>query len=387
MNTATKHLITVTKAPNAKGTFEGIIDANPPEGDTDGERIASWTNLPGDFILGYQHAYGDPGSQIGSAHVTPKADDRHLLVYGRLDLTSPMARAVHERMLLPSDDSMSLKELSVGFYYDRSAVTKDRNGVTVIENASLHEVSVVWQGAQRTVISGVKYRDQDYAADDQRELALYNLKIDAMAGQSEKEATDTRTLRNHLDSSHAQGVRAYKPPIADLIIRHRLLHADTGPTSEAHIRSGVPDGGTVPVTSVMDDVTRRTRSKSRGSVEAYLRFARDAAARDKLVEQANNTINAKLEADAMAGMTFQEYQQADAERDAWEISKARQEMAQREAERAEEAALLEGATQTAEDFAEVQRRRDAEAVRNLLSQEGETFTMRLGPNGQLEDPS
>jgi hypothetical protein len=136
----------------------------------------------------------------------------------------------------------------------------------------------------------------------------------------------------------------------------------------------------------MDDVTRRTRSKSSASVEAYVRAARDAAAHDKLVERANNTINAKLEADAMAGMTFQEYQQADAERDAWEISKVRQEMAQREAERAEEATLLEGATQTAEDWAEVQRRRDAEAVRALLDQPSdETFTMRRTEDGLLHD--
>jgi HK97 family phage prohead protease len=386
MNTATKHLITVTKAPNAKGTFEGIIDANPPEGDQDGERIASWTNLPGDFILGYQHAYGDPGSQIGSAHVTPKGDDRHLLVYGRLDLTSPMARAVHERMLLPSDDSMSLKELSVGFYYDRSTVTKDRNGVTVIESASLHEVSVVWQGAQRTVISGVKYRDQDYAADDQRELALYNLKIDAIAGQSEKEATDTRTLRNHLDSSHAQGVRAFKPPLADLIIRHRLLHADTGPTTEAHIRSGVPDGGTVPVTSVMPDATRRTRSKSSASVDAYVQAARTAAARDKLIETANRSAAAKIEADALSA-PLQEWREADAQREAWAVEKERLVIEQRQREREQEAADREAQVQAMEDFQEAQRRRDAEAVRDLLSQEGETFTMRLGPNGQLEDPS
>jgi HK97 family phage prohead protease len=380
----------VTKAPNAKGTFEGIIDANPPEGDKDGERIASWTNLPDEFILGYQHAYGDPGSQIGSAHVTPKGDDRHLLVYGRLDLTSPMARAVHERMLLPSDDSMSLKELSVGFYYDRSAVTKDRNGVTVIENASLHEVSVVWQGAQRTVISGVKYRDHHYAADGQRELALYRLKIDALAGQSEKEATDTRTLRNHLDSSHAQGVRAFKPPLADLIIRHRLLHADTGPTSERHIRSGVPDGDTIPVTSVMPNATRRTASAKgdRGDtprVRAIVAAARAAAAHDKLVEQANRNINAKLEADAMSA-PLQEWRAADEAREQWEFEKQRQMQEARAEERAQEAALLEGATQTAEDWAEVQRRRDEDAVRALLDQPSdETFTMRRTEDGMLHD--
>jgi hypothetical protein len=360
MNTSTKHLITVTKAPDARGTFEGIIDANPPEGDKDGERIASWTNLPGDFTLGYQHAYGDPGAMVGTAHVTPKGDDRHLLVYGRLDLSSSMARAIHERMLLPSTDSMALKEMSVGFDYDVTSVQRDANGVGVIKNAFLHEVSIVYRGAQSTAISSVKNAD-------------------------EKESTAARTLRNHLDSSHAQGVRAFQPPLADLVIRHRLLHADLAPTTEHHLTTGVPDGSTTPVTSVMDNVTR-TRSKSSASVDAYVRAARDAAAHDKLVERANNAISAKLEADAMAGMTFQEYQQAEAEREAWTISKERQMQEARAEERAQEAKLLEGATQTAEDWAEVQRRRDEEAVRALLDQPSdETFTMRRTEDGMLHD--
>jgi HK97 family phage prohead protease len=354
MNTATKHLITLTKAPNAKGTFEGIIDANPPEGDKDGERIASWTNLPDDFILGYQHAYGDPGAQIGSAYVTSKGDDRHLLVYGRLDLSSSMARAIHERMLLPSTDSMALKEMSVGFDYDATSVQKDANGVGVIENASLHEVSIVYRGAQSTAISSVK--------------------------TEAKESTEARTLRNHMDSSHAQGVRAFKPPLADLIIRHRILHADLAPVSERHLTSGVPDGGTIPVTPT------RTRSKSRASVEAYVQAARDAAAHDKLVERANNAISAKLEADAMSA-PLQEWREADAQREAWAIEKERAIQEHRAAEREQEAADRDSQVQAMEDFRAMQNERDRKAVEDLLSQEGPSFTMKLGPNGQLEDPS
>jgi hypothetical protein len=383
MTTATKHLITVTKAPDARGTFEGIIDANPPEGDTDGERIASWTNLPGDFTLGYQHAYGDPGAQIGTAHVTSKGDNRHLLVYGRLDLSLSMARAIHERMLLPSSDHLALKALSVGFDYDRSTVQKDANGITVIENASLHEVSIVHQGAQRTVVSGVKHQELDYAHDDQRELALYRLKIDAASG--EKEATDTRTLRNHLDSSHAQGVRAFQPPLADLVIRHRLLHADLAPTTEHHLTTGVPDRSTTPVTSVMDNVTR-TRSKSSASVDAYVRAAREAAAHDKLVERANNAIAAKLQADALSA-PLAEVRAAEDARDQWQYEKERQMQAARAEERKQEAADRDSQVQAVEDFRAMQNERDRQAVEALLAQDGPSFMMKLGPNGQLEDPS
>jgi hypothetical protein len=362
MNTATKTLLALTKAPNAKGTFEGVIDANPPEGDQDGERIASWTNIPDDFILGYQHAYGDPGAQVGTVHVMSKGDDRHLLVYGRLDLTSSMARAVHERMLLPSTDRMALKELSVGFDYDRTSVQKDANGVSVIENASLHEVSIVWRGAQSTSISSVKTAE-------------------------EKESTETRTLRNHLDSGHAQGVRAYKPPRADLIVRHRILHADLAPTTEHHLTTGVPDGGTIPVTSVMSDVTRRTAAaKDSPFVDAVVRAAYDAARRDRLVETANRNISAKLEADALSA-PLAEVQAAEAVRDEWQFEKERQMQAARAAEREQEATHRDSQVQAVEDFRAAQAERDRKAVEDLLAQDGPSFTMRLGPNGQLEDPS
>ena len=106
--TLTKHLLTVAKAPDSRGTFEGEIEHNPEHGDKDGERIASFTNVPGTFPLLYQHTYGDPGSEIGTVHVLPKGDDRHLIVLGRLDLSKPMAEAIYARMLLPSDDSMAL---------------------------------------------------------------------------------------------------------------------------------------------------------------------------------------------------------------------------------------------------------------------------------------
>jgi hypothetical protein len=155
-----KTLVVRAKAPNSRGTFEGIIEHNPPGGDSDGERIESWTNLPGSFPLGYLHAYGDPGAQVGTAEVL-QLDYRRLKVLGRLDLANPMAQAVHERMLLPPDNLLLLAELSVGFTFDPRKTTTDPNGVRVLRDATLEEVSVVHRGAQSTAVSNVKADTRD----------------------------------------------------------------------------------------------------------------------------------------------------------------------------------------------------------------------------------
>jgi hypothetical protein len=151
----TKSLVVKATAPDSRGTFEGVIEHNPVAGDKDNERIANWVNLPGRFPLGYAHNVEDPGAEVGTVDVL-QLDDRHLKVLGRLDLSNPMAVAVHERLLLSSDDPMSLAELSVGFEYDDRKNTKDERGVTVIHDAALAEVSVVKAGAQATTISAVK---------------------------------------------------------------------------------------------------------------------------------------------------------------------------------------------------------------------------------------
>jgi hypothetical protein len=153
----TKHL--TATAPTKEGTFEGEIDANPSMGDWDGERIETWTNLPTTVQLHYTHIVGDPGAIVGSADVMMK-ENGHLLVLGRLDIhgDNMMAAMVFERMLLPARDKQSLSELSVGFDYDSSLTYKDRNGIRVIQNATLLEVSVVYRGAQTTTIRNVKSR-------------------------------------------------------------------------------------------------------------------------------------------------------------------------------------------------------------------------------------
>lgn len=407
--TLTKHLSIVAKAPTGEGTFEGLIDANPPEGDSDGERFGSFSNIPTTVPLLYQHAYGDPGSEIGTAHVLSKGDDRHLIVLGRLDLESSMGRAVHERMLLPSTDSMSLKELSVGFSLPTKNTWKDRNGVRVLEDAELLEVSVVYKGAQTTSVSNVKGRylgldgPDNFLADEAAELdrarlernaaylelAEYKSRIDEAAASSRKESTSTRTLRNHLDSSHAQGVRAFPAPLADLIARHRVLHASTGPTEETHIRTGLPYGDTIPVNTtggtrsydaIRADVERDAR------VDEYVRQAKADAERDRLVAVAQANIDFQV-AGPDPSLTLAEFQEAEAQREAWEQEKFRVEQEQRDRERAEDIAFLEGLPQGVTDFQAAQAERDAQAVRDVLAQETtESFTMQIGPDGQLRDP-
>jgi hypothetical protein len=161
----TKHLRITAKAPGPRGTFDGTIVSDPPEGDHDHERIASWNNLPTTVPLIYSHVGGDPGAIVGKIDVRPTAGGR-LFVSGQLDIkVNPMAVAVHERMMLPADDEMALNELSVGFEYDPAKNTKDANGVTAIHDAKLLEVSIVRRGAQTTSITNVKAGARNSAAD------------------------------------------------------------------------------------------------------------------------------------------------------------------------------------------------------------------------------
>lgn len=156
MTTSVKYLTITAKAPNAKGTFDGQILFNPAEGDADGERVADWADFPKSVPLSYQHAIGgDPGAIIGVMDTT-LASDTVMDVKGQLELSSLMAQAVHERMLLPDGDPLALHELSVGFAYDPDKVTKDKNGVLAIHEAELLEISVVYRGAQETKVMNVK---------------------------------------------------------------------------------------------------------------------------------------------------------------------------------------------------------------------------------------
>jgi len=195
---ATKTIRVTAKAPNSAGTFTGVIDANPPGGDSDNERFADFANLPNDFPLVYQHTYSDPGAEVGVVQVLVQEDNRHLTVLGKLDLSLAMARAVHERMLLPSSNRLSLKELSVGFSVDRAKTTTDPNGVDALHEVRMLEVSIVYAGAQRTVITSVKDRSNS-DADLLRQLAklereALDAKLDALAARPRTDAELIREL-------------------------------------------------------------------------------------------------------------------------------------------------------------------------------------------------
>ncbi len=181
--TRTKTLWTTAKAPDSRGSFEGLIFHDPPGGDSDGERIPNFTNVPTAVPLGYTHVSHDPGAIIGTAHARSRGDG-HLLVSGKLNLTNSMARAVHERMLLPSSDAMSLRELSVGFSFDTSRAFKDTLGVMVLPDARLEEISIVFKGAQQTLVSNVKSSSID------AELVVLNARLDGLAITKAAPATD-----------------------------------------------------------------------------------------------------------------------------------------------------------------------------------------------------
>jgi len=220
-STATKYVRTTAKAPTSRGTFEGLIDVNPPEGDKDHERIESFRNLPGTFPLGYQHAIdGDPGAQVGTAHVLFQGDGRHLTVLGKLDLTLPMAQAVHERLLLPATDPMALSELSVGFSFDPMRTRKDANGVRVIVDAQLLELSIVYRGAQTTAITNVKN-----ARTPDPELAAINAKLDDLARIPKSSTPDVdefiRAEARRRDAEAAQK-RALDAAVAAVEVRELL---------------------------------------------------------------------------------------------------------------------------------------------------------------------
>lgn len=189
MATAMKYVTTIAKAPDSKGTFDGVVNYNPAEGDSDGERVANFVNASGTIPLSYQHAiHGDPGAIIGSAK-TADMTGGLLDVAGKLDLGSLMAQAVHERMLLPDSDPLALHELSVGFAYDPAKVTTDENGVKAIHDAQLVEISVVYRGAQETKVTNVKNLDV-LLADVRVGLVQYKEAVEIAATYTDPEIAD-----------------------------------------------------------------------------------------------------------------------------------------------------------------------------------------------------
>lgn len=154
---AVKHLVATAKAPSKEGVFDGTILYNPSEGDSDGERVANFTNTPVTVPLDFQHLIVmDPGSVIGTVKAVEVGDGKTLAVHAELALGTKMADAVFERMELPDEDPMVLKELSIAYAYDPALNTKDANGVVVNHDAELVAISVVHAGAQATKVFNIK---------------------------------------------------------------------------------------------------------------------------------------------------------------------------------------------------------------------------------------
>ena len=167
MTTATKYV----KAPietspsDGSGNFTALI--HPFEIDLDRERVGNFVNLPTNLPLNFGHLNHpglrgkDPGARVGTVTVIIDEDIPALRLAGRLDLKKKMGQAVYERMLLPRDDPDSLNEFSIGFTYNQQKSYKGDRGERVLVDVELVEVSVVWQGAQRTELLAIKARRSD----------------------------------------------------------------------------------------------------------------------------------------------------------------------------------------------------------------------------------
>jgi hypothetical protein len=265
--TLVKQLAVLAKAPNSSGLFSGRIESNPPKGDSDGERINDWTNLPGTFPLIYSHTYNDPGSEIGTIRVMPDPDGRHLNVEGRLDIKgpNPMATAVHERMLLPSSDPLALKELSVGFAFAPDKTTTD-DGVKVIHGAELLEVSLVARGAQRTEILEVKARKLGW--DKQHKRDVWDLK-------HRIELLDPLSLLNVAKALEAIEGATNK---RDRALRREIDTVDAVVSSDDHELH--PDNTIRALTKQLDELAGQTTTNPEKRAAAARQAAREYAAEE-----------------------------------------------------------------------------------------------------------
>lgn len=157
------------KAPDSKGSFTAYIAETWPEdtakrnADSDGDIFVTgaFDAQDGDKVpVFYQHDYA-PTSEVGEATLHPGESRDVLPATGQLFVGQgkPIAEAVYESMLLPSDNPSALKEFSVGYEYDTKDVTTRPDGVRVIRKSRVVEVSVVYQGAQRTELVSVKHQN------------------------------------------------------------------------------------------------------------------------------------------------------------------------------------------------------------------------------------
>jgi HK97 family phage prohead protease len=160
MQTSSKTLaLKLTKTPSdGSGTFEALVAGWDIDHDNERFDRKAFDSVDPEkpYPLHYQHMpkAADPGAIVGM--VFAKVTDAGLRVVGQLNLKNPMGQAVYERMLLPSNDPQALHEFSVGFEFDPAKTYKGDKGETVIPEAKLREVSVVYRGAQKTELISIK---------------------------------------------------------------------------------------------------------------------------------------------------------------------------------------------------------------------------------------
>lgn len=364
---------------DSTGAFEAIVsvygtidlqgDVTMPGAHT--KSIEKWRQSGDPIPVIWSHAWSDPEAHIGwvdpnDMHEVIKGEksgDRRvtggLYVKGHIDMDKPFARHVYDLL-----KQRRVREWS--WAYDVVRERKASDGANELLEVNIFEIGPTLKGAHPDTLT----------------LAV-------KADTNTKESTAARTLRNHMDSGHAQAVRAYKPTVVELTVRHRLLHADLAPVSERHLTTGIPDGDTVPATTgystaSLDRIANDVRRDRR--VDAYVKQARANAKRDRLLDVSEKINAAHAAASATAGLTIEQMQEVDRQREAWQTQKAQAAFEMRERERAEEAARSDMQALTPEEFQALQLQRVQEADAALLAQEGETFTMALGPNGELKDP-
>lgn len=223
MNRERKQLHAKATAPDGAGSFDGLILYGPVEGDQDGERVSNFTNLPTTVPMFFQHAKGD--SPIGTISARLEPGGRLMRVHGQLHLSTKMSRVVHERMCLPRPDPECLSELSISYLYLPSENTKDTNGVTVIHNAELTEVSVVRAGAQATLVTNVKSAADEIAEINAtldrltalRSLAEIDRQLDALSPRRLSQSgphAERQVARRRFEAAN-QGLISRSVPILD----------------------------------------------------------------------------------------------------------------------------------------------------------------------------
>jgi HK97 family phage prohead protease len=243
------HAVRLTKTPtDGSGSFEAIV-ANWGI-DRDNERFdrAAFDDLDGatPIPLRYQHVKddADPGSKIGV--VFAKATDAGLKVAGQLDLNNPMALAVYERMLLPASDKNALREFSVGFQYEPAKTYKGPQGERVIPKAKLVEVSVVYQGSQKTELLSIKDGSTPAAgaytscANHVAQSAVEALRGGLFEDQQvlQQASRDLRLLAGGVVTRGADDIlKAIRPIVAKLRAAGRTIGADNLATTISEIES------------------------------------------------------------------------------------------------------------------------------------------------------